>query len=67
MKDTDRKNIESITIAGEIYTLDYFKENGKKGGKKRWEGLSKKQIQDEMKKVRKAKSPDLIDIVPPTV
>lgn len=39
----------------EKFSREWFKEQGRIGGKKRYEGMTEKQISEHMKKVRKGK------------
>ena len=50
--ETNKKNIEAISKAGEIYTKEYFQEKGRKGAKSLWSKLTKEQRNARMQKVR---------------
>ena len=56
-KEQEKKNAEALFESGAVekYSKEYFQRNGAKGGKKRWKGLLKKEIKEEMAKVRQAK------------
>jgi len=65
--ETNKKNIEAISKAGEIYTKEYFQEKGRKGAKKFWEKQSKEKKNAHMERARagrKTGEKSLADINP---
>ena len=67
MNETNKKNVEAISKAGEIYTKEYFQEKGRKGAKKFWEKQSKEKKNAHMERARagrKTGEKSLADINP---
>ena len=65
--ETNKKNIQAISKAGEIYTKEYFQEKGRKGAKKFWEKQSKEKKNAHMERARagrKTGEKSLADINP---
>lgn len=55
MEDTNKKNIEAVVNANEVFTKDFFAQHGREGVNKRWKKSTEKQRLEVGKMLAKAR------------
>lgn len=55
MEDTNKKNIEAVVNANEVFTKDFFVQKGREGVNKRWKKSTEKQRLEVGKMLAKAR------------